>query len=142
MYIINPNLFLLIFFHFYFKLMNGIHSTTNQKVPATTTNIRSYTTFLTPIRTTGPSLQQLIPCLSTVTTATTTTLTNKTSIAKTNTIVATTNSHPPPASDAHDIVDLTEEDEEDNRNRISAQTTTPVRQVYASFSLLFIVVFF
>jgi hypothetical protein len=107
--------------------VNGRHSTPNSKGPQATT-IRPFNSFLTPIRTTGPSLQQLIPCLTTTTTATTTALTNKIAIAKKATII---NSHPPlppPSSSAsvsHDIVDLTEEEDDISNNRIPI----PIRPV-------------
>ncbi|CAF0742129.1 unnamed protein product [Adineta steineri] len=94
--------------------INGKHSTPNSKGPPAT-SIRPFNSFLTPIRTTGPSLQQLIPCLTTTSTATTTTLTNKTALVKKTTLVAATNPQPsilPTTS--HDIVDLTEEDDDNN----------------------------
>ena len=97
--------------------LNGTHSTPNLKSSTTTTTgQRPFNSFLTPIRTTGPSLQQLIPCLKTTT---------------------TTNSHSSsiPAT-KHDFVDLTEEDE-DNVNTASVKKISPIKQV--SIMLLYLV---
>ncbi|CAF1209048.1 unnamed protein product [Rotaria sp. Silwood1] len=106
--------------------VNGINSVPIPKViPATT--LRPFNSFLTPIRTTGPSLQQLIPCLTTTNTATTITLTNKTSIVKKVMSIPTINSHPSPpvttstSATSHDIVDLTEEDDDNNTNKLSTE---------------------
>ncbi|CAF1412894.1 unnamed protein product [Rotaria sordida] len=116
--------------------VNGINPVPTPKI-FPTTNPRPFNTFLTPIRTTGPSLQQLIPCLTTTNTASTITLTNKTSIIKKITSIPIINSHPPPpppppplpppplvtsslSSTSHDIVDLTEEDD-DHTNKISTE---------------------
>ncbi|CAF3584658.1 unnamed protein product [Rotaria sordida] len=114
--------------------VNGINPVPTPKI-FPTTNPRPFNTFLTPIRTTGPSLQQLIPCLTTTNTASTITLTNKISIIKKITSIPIINSHPPPpppplpppplvtsslSSTSHDIVDLTEEDD-DHTNKISTE---------------------
>ena len=70
---------------------------------------RPYASFLTPIRTVGPSLQQLIPCLSTVPAAKM--LTHRAA----------------PVSLSHDLVDLTEEDDNNingNRRRTLIESTS------------------
>ncbi len=109
--------------------VNGTHSTPNLKGP-TSTVPRPFNSFLTPIRTTGPSLQQLIPCL-------TTTVTNKTAMIKK---VTTGNSHTSPipastvAASSHDFVDLTEDDE-DNAKTASVQKISPLKQVSILFFL-------
>ncbi|UJR22493.1 hypothetical protein I4U23_025546 [Adineta vaga] len=102
---------------------NGKHSTPNAKSP-TTVPIRPFNSFLTPIRTKGPSLQQLIPCLTTTTTATTTTMTNKISmLKKPATAPVLPPPLPPPPPTSQDVVDLTEEDDDDtNRNRLSTSS--------------------
>ncbi|CAF3155879.1 unnamed protein product, partial [Rotaria sp. Silwood2] len=126
--------------------LNGINSVPTSKVlPAT--NPRPFNSFLTPIRTTGPSLQQLIPCLTTTNTTATITLTNKTSIIKKITSIPTINSHPPPPlppppppplvtssslSTSHDIVDLTEED--DHTNKVSIEKMTYIKPEQNSIS--------
>ncbi|CAF1226543.1 unnamed protein product [Rotaria magnacalcarata] len=103
---------------------------TSPLVPArmlSTPIMRPYSSFITPIRTTGPSLQQLIPCLSTTGPATGITLTNKKIV--TNTIIHT---QPPPlVTKPHDIVDLTEE-EEDYSNRLSKEKTPFTRSEYSA----------
>ncbi|CAF1317994.1 unnamed protein product [Rotaria sordida] len=127
--------------------VNGINPVPTPKI-FPTTNPRPFNTFLTPIRTTGPSLQQLIPCLTTTNTASTITLTNKISIIKKITSIPIINSHPPPpppplpppplvtsslSSTSHDIVDLTEEDD-DHTNKISTEkisSTAPVRILFS-----------
>ncbi|CAF1352884.1 unnamed protein product [Adineta ricciae] len=92
---------------------NGKHSTPNTKAPAAVP-VRPFNSFLTPIRTKGPSLQQLIPCLTTTTTSTTTTITNKISMIKKPATVPII---------SQDVVDLTEEDDDDNsRNRPSTSS--------------------
>ncbi|CAF4371460.1 unnamed protein product [Rotaria socialis] len=109
-----------------FQKFNG----TTPLVPArmlSTPIMRPYSSFITPIRTTGPSLQQLIPCLSTIGLATGMTLTNKKVI--TNTIIHT---QPPPLlTKSHDIVDLTEE-EEDYSNRLSKEKTPSTRSEHSA----------
>lgn len=87
------------------------------------------------------TLQQIIPRLS-ATAIATTTITNKTSTITTKTAIVT-NTQPvlPPAPPppppppllstvvSHDIVDLTEEDEDDNANRTPLQRATATRHV-------------
>jgi hypothetical protein len=68
--------------------------------------MRPYASFLTPIRTIGPSLQQLIPCLSTM------------AAAKALTHRAA------PVSHAHDLVDLTEEEDKDNQPRTPVESAS------------------
>lgn len=113
--------------------MNGTHSTPNVKSSSVLPS-RPFNNFLTPIRTTGPSLQQLIPCLTTTTTAT-----NKTTMIKKAPTIVTNSSHLPSSSTAsvsHDIVDLTEEDDEDNKG--STHKISPVKAVSIFYSYLFI----
>jgi hypothetical protein len=132
---VHINIFNNIVIFFYFQQqVNGTHSTPNSKGP-TVPAPRPFNSFLTPIRTTGPSLQQLIPCLTT-TTATTTMLTNKTSMIKKTIPVAKTSPHPPPSTSApvsHDVVDLTEDDD-DNANRAVTQKNSPIKLVSTLFS--------
>ncbi len=111
--------------------VNGTHSTPNLK-GSTSTAPRPFNSFLTPIRTTGPSLQQLIPCLTTTTTGTTTTVTNKTGMMKKMT-TANSYTSPIPAT-THDFVDLTEDDDnnDNNANTASVQKISPLKQSPAS----------
>ncbi len=112
-------------FFFNFQQVNGTYSTSNSKGPTATVPPRPFNSFLTPIRTTGPSLQQLIPCLTT-----TTTLTNKTSMIKKTTTITP---HPPPPG-SHDVVDLTEEEDNDNANKLLTQKISPIKSVSILFS--------
>lgn len=87
------------------------------------------------------SLQQMIPRVSTNTVATTivtnkTTTTTKTAIV-TNSQAAILSPSTSSTATSHDIVDLTEEDEDDNSSRVSStQRTAPLRQV--DFVYLFV----
>ena len=83
--------------------INGMHSTPNLRGATSTAPARPFNSFLTPIRTTGPSLQQLIPCLTTTTAM----------IKKTTTAL-------------QDFVDLTEDDDD---HAASVQKISPVKQV-------------
>lgn len=94
--------------------VNGTtHMNSNAKVELAVPRINNHFVPI-PVRTTGPSLQQIIPCLTT---------TNPTMIKKQPQPVSTSNSH--------DIVDLTEEDEEqqeqDNDEEKMKQNGNPTR---------------
>jgi hypothetical protein len=113
--------------------MNSHNTNNNGSLTAT----RNHSAFNNSNQTSSSSsLQQIIPRLSANAIATTT-ITNKTSTITTKTAIVTnsqaTPPHPPlpPPSTAvpHDIVDLTEEDEDDNNSRVPTQRTTPIRQV-------------
>ncbi|CAF3658534.1 unnamed protein product [Rotaria sordida] len=126
------------------------HTTNNNGILTAT---RNYNTVYNSIQTSSSSssstssLQQIIPRLSANALATTT-ITNKTSTVTTKSAIVTnsqsTNSLPPPpppppsqppppallsTATSHDVVDLTEEDEDDNTNRTpTAQRITSTRQ--------------
>jgi hypothetical protein len=122
-----------------------INSNTNGPLTATRNSTGLFNSNQT---SSSSSLQQIIPRLSSNAIATTT-VTNKTSIVTTKTAIVTNSQAtppppPPPVSTAnpHDIVDLTEEDEDDNSNRVATQRTAPTRQVYlVYFFFLFLHIF-
>ncbi|CAF1300568.1 unnamed protein product [Rotaria sp. Silwood1] len=119
------------------------HTTNHNNATLTATrnyNNTTYNSIQTSSSSSTSSLQQIIPRLSANAIATTT-ITNKTSTVTTKSAIvtnsqATTSLPPPPPLPAvsstatpHDVVDLTEEDEDDNTNRTStAQRITPNRQ--------------
>ena len=125
-----------------FSTTNSTAVSGHKSIPVATTNgIVSHTTNgpLTATRnhstgqSAGPSLQQVRPRLST--NATVTTVAPKTStVTSKPAVTSTTPSVPSPTpalpAGSHDVVDLTEEDDEDDQSRETpSQRTAPIRQV-------------
>jgi hypothetical protein len=121
------------------------HNTNNNSSLAATQNFPSVFNSNQTLSPSSSSLQQFIPRLS-ANAVSTTTITNKTSIVTTTKTAIVTNSqatlpHPSTSSTtgSHDIVDLTEEDEDDNTNRVPTQRTAPIRQVNLIYLFFFLI---